>query len=131
VQLADDSDKVPDLQRKSYADFRLNRKEWERLELMHEVLQVSTSCYSAHSAHELTFCVQEPANAQQSFSSSKDPTVWRTIPVLEFMQEAWENMAVLKKFEDVREAIEAGLANIRKWYRKVDDTDAYFICLGT
>jgi hypothetical protein len=112
VQLADDSDKVPDLQGKSYADFHLNRKEWERLELMHEVLQ-------------------EPANAQQSFSSSKDPTVWRTIPVLEFMQEAWENMAVHKKFEDVQEAIEAGLANIRKWYRKVDDTDAYFICLGT
>jgi hypothetical protein len=46
------------------------------------------------------------------------------------MQEAWENMAVHKKFEDVQEAIEAGLANIQKWYRKVDDTDAYFICLG-
>jgi hypothetical protein len=56
--------------------------------------------------------VQEPANAQQSFSSSKDPTVWRTIPVLKFMQEAWENMAAHEKFKDVHGAIEVGLANI-------------------
>jgi hypothetical protein len=40
VQLADDSDKVPDLQNKSYTDFRLYRSDWEKLELMHEVLQV-------------------------------------------------------------------------------------------
>jgi hypothetical protein len=73
---------------------------------------------------------QEPATAQQTFSSSNDPTVWRAIPILEFMQEAWENMANLTKFHEFRMAIEAGLANLRKWYRKVDDTDAYFICLG-
>ena len=67
---------------------------------------------------------------QQTFSSSRDPMVWRTIPVLEFLQEAWENMLRHKKFEEVHIPIEAGLANLRKWYRKVDDTNAYFICLG-
>jgi hypothetical protein len=46
------------------------------------------------------------------------------------MQEAWENMANHEKFKDVAAPIEAGLENLRKWYRKVDDTDAYFICLG-
>jgi hypothetical protein len=40
VQLTDDSDKVPDLQNKSYADFQLYRSDWEKLELMHEILQV-------------------------------------------------------------------------------------------
>jgi hypothetical protein len=74
--------------------------------------------------------MQEPANAQQTFSSSQDPTVWRTIPVLEFMQESWENMAKHNRFQDVTAAIDAGLENIRKWYQKVDDTDAYFICLS-
>jgi hypothetical protein len=73
---------------------------------------------------------QEPANAQQTFSSSRDLTVWCTIPVLEFMQEAWENMAKHEKFDEVSGAIEVGLENLRKWYRKVDDTNAYFICLG-
>jgi hypothetical protein len=74
--------------------------------------------------------VQEPANAQQSFSSSKDPTVWRVIPVLEFLQESWENMANNPKFALISHAIKAGLENLCKWYRKVDDTNVYFICLG-
>jgi len=77
----------------------------------------------------LTF--QEPATAKQTFSSSRDPTVWRTIPVLEFLLQSWENMADLPKFSEVEYAIRKGLGNIDKWYRKVNDTDAYFICLGT
>ena len=46
------------------------------------------------------------------------------------MQESWENMTSHSRFQELHEAIEAGLENIRKWYRKVDDTDAYFICLS-
>ena len=73
---------------------------------------------------------QEPANATQSFSPSSHPTVSRTIPVLEYMQTAWENMANNPKFEVVEDAIQAGLKNLGKWYRKVDETDVYFICHG-
>src|SRR3954454_1567176 len=73
---------------------------------------------------------QEPANATQSFSSSSHPTVSRTIPVLEYMQTVWENMANDPKFQVVEDAIQAGLKNLGKWYQKVDDTDVYFICLG-
>ncbi|KIK36239.1 hypothetical protein CY34DRAFT_94742, partial [Suillus luteus UH-Slu-Lm8-n1] len=40
IQLADDSDEVPKLKGKSYADFRLSVQEWTELDLMHEVLQV-------------------------------------------------------------------------------------------
>lgn len=46
------------------------------------------------------------------------------------MQESWENMARLPKFQEFKLALDAGLENLRKWYRKVDETDAYFICLG-
>ena len=53
------------------------------------------------------------------------------IPVLEFLLQSWENMADLLKFAEVEHAIRKGLENTIKWYRKVDDTDAYFICLGT
>jgi hypothetical protein len=41
VQGADDSDEVPDLQGKSYSDFKLSRRDWEKLKFMHEVLRVS------------------------------------------------------------------------------------------
>ena len=74
---------------------------------------------------------QEPATAKQTFSSAREPTVWRTIPVLEFLLQSWENMADLPKFSEVEHAIRKGLENIDKWYRKVNDTDAFFICLGT
>src|SRR6201996_5567767 len=40
VQGTNDSDKVPDLQGKSYLDFKLTKKDWEKLKLMHEVLRV-------------------------------------------------------------------------------------------
>jgi hypothetical protein len=40
VELADDSDEVPPLKGKQYADFRLDRKDWERMKQMKEVLQV-------------------------------------------------------------------------------------------
>ena len=128
IQLADDSDEVPELREKKYQDFRISRSEWTKLELMHEVLQV---CIPASCSVLNTYeHVQEPANATQSFSSSHTPTVSRTIPVLEFLQTSWENMANNPKFSQVEDAIRAGLENLGKWYQKVDDTDVYFMCLG-
>lgn len=40
TQLADDSDEVPNLKKKEYRHYRLNKDEWTQLELMREVLQV-------------------------------------------------------------------------------------------
>ncbi|KAK7059552.1 hypothetical protein R3P38DRAFT_3522768 [Favolaschia claudopus] len=89
----------------------LLRLDWDQLERIREVLQ-------------------EPANIQQSFSSSRFPTVWRTLPLLEAMAETWRNMADTERFADMRESILAGLDNLEKWYGKTDDTDVYFICLA-
>jgi hypothetical protein len=45
INLADDSPQVPDLQRKSYADFRLTSDEWANLELLRDILKVMlTTC---------------------------------------------------------------------------------------
>ena len=128
--MADDSDEVPPLKRKRYADFCLDRKDWERMKLMKEVLQVHNTFHliSALANH---FSVQEPASATQTFSSSSDPTVWRTIPILEFMIKTWENMVAKGQFEIVHDALTEGLNNLAKWYKKTDDSVAYFICLGT
>jgi hypothetical protein len=43
INLADDSPQVPDLQKKSYADFRLSSDEWANLELLRDILKVLTT----------------------------------------------------------------------------------------
>jgi hypothetical protein len=49
---------------------------------------------------------------QQAFSATLEPTVWRTIPILEFLQEQWGDMAALPKFADLLPSISAGLNNL-------------------
>ncbi|KAG2346979.1 hypothetical protein BDR05DRAFT_945396 [Suillus weaverae] len=74
--------------------------------------------------------LQEPASVMQTFSSLSDPSIWQTIPVLEFLQKSWENMAALPRFSQVRDTILKGLNNVAKWYDKTKATNAYFICLA-
>jgi len=45
VQIVDDSDEVPDLTGKSYSDFKLNKKDWDKIALVHQVLQVHDTLY--------------------------------------------------------------------------------------
>jgi hypothetical protein len=130
TQLADESDEVPALHKKRYSNFHLSKVEWDHLKLVHEVLQVRRDVDFFLKKKTCLVLPQEPATAQQSFSKSQEPTVWRTIPILEFLQQSWENMANSSKFVDVRDAIRTGLENLAKWYYKTDDTDVYFICLG-
>jgi len=40
-------------------------------------------------------------------------------------------MATEIKYDKVCDALTKGLDNITKWYKKTDDSTAYFICLGT
>ena len=40
MQLADDSDEVPDLQKKTYSAFKLTAQEWSSMELIRDVLKV-------------------------------------------------------------------------------------------
>ncbi len=68
--------------------------------------------------------------AQQSFSTSQDPAVWWTIPILEFLQQVWGTMVNALKFYELSDAINSSLENLHKWYHKTNDTDTYFICLS-
>jgi len=52
------------------------------------------------------------------------------IPVMEFLQQMWGTMVKAPKFNELVDAIDAGLENIDKWYHKTKDTSTYFICLG-
>lgn len=45
------------------------------------------------------------------------------------IQDQWEKKLTNPVFRSVRAAIEAGLTNIRKWYRRMDDTDVYILSM--
>ena len=66
---------------------------------------------------------------KQTFSSSKEPSTFHTIPVLEFLKETWKNMANLPKFLEVKDVIQKGLKSLEKYHGKVDDSVTYFLCL--
>ncbi|KZT27265.1 hypothetical protein NEOLEDRAFT_1061268, partial [Neolentinus lepideus HHB14362 ss-1] len=108
IRLANMTDEVPRLKGKYYSDFALSDREWEFLQLVHQVLQ-------------------EPSEAHQNFSSMNKPTLWAAIPILENLQNGWESMAKDSHFSQVKDAINAGLDNLRKWYKKTDASSAYFI----
>jgi endonuclease IV len=111
INLADESPQVPNLQRKTYADFRLTQKEWAMLDLLRQILK-------------------HPALAQQQFSSERVPTVSKVFPIIEFLLSALEAAKKDKAFEDIHDAIVAGVSNLEKWYRKLDACHVYAVCNG-
>jgi hypothetical protein len=42
------------------------------------------------------------------------------------MIKMWENMAAVSRFDIVHDALIKGLDNLTKWYKKTDDSTAYF-----
>jgi hypothetical protein len=134
VDLADNSDKVPKLSNgRQYSDFKFSNAEWTQLELVHEVLQVrvcSIVMLLPRSSMPPTM-EQDVTKAQHSFSSETKATVAKAIPTLEWLQTRWEQMAKHGRYRSLAPAIRAGLANLLKWYRELDASDAYAICHST
>ncbi|KAG2056758.1 hypothetical protein BDR06DRAFT_969779 [Suillus hirtellus] len=104
ILLADKSPKVPMLHNKAYSDFKLDWTDWKKIQL-------------------------EPTTAQQSFSSATHPTASQTIPTLECHADMWQTMANSIEYSPITDAIQKGLKNMGKYYKKTNDSDIYFICL--
>ncbi|KAG1791155.1 ribonuclease H-like domain-containing protein [Suillus plorans] len=105
------SSKVPKLKGKKYADYAITDEEWNMLSLIEEVLK-------------------EPRDAQSMFSSENQPTVGRTIPTLETLQECWVRFASMLKFIKLKTALNKGLKKLKKYYRLVDQNNVSFINLA-
>ena len=73
---------------------------------------------------------QEPASATQTFSATTHPSLSRSIPVLEFLSQSWEDFGDNLDYETLAAPLQAGLDNLGKWYRRTDESDAYFITMG-
>jgi hypothetical protein len=67
---------------------------------------------------------------QQRFSTERQPTLWDAIPAIEELQTSWETKASLSKFVAYREAIEDGIAKLRKYYNRFDDKWTFIMSQG-
>lgn len=109
-------------------DYRLGSPEWRIIELAYDCLTVShliTRCYFA----KLNF--QIVVDIHGELSANKTPIIHKVFPLLEKVQSDWESRSNNPAYELVKPALEAGLQNMSKWYRKTDDTSIYFISHGT
>lgn len=64
-------------------------------------------------------------------SSEEAPTCTRVLPMLELLMSEWEDRLEDEDYKPVHHALKAGITLLEKYYRRADDTDAYFISHGT
>lgn len=74
--------------------------------------------------------MQIPASVHSDLAAEKVPTAQNVYPHLERLQSEWEERLDDPKYKPVHHALEAGLKNMLKWYRAVDDTSIYFVAHG-
>jgi hypothetical protein len=74
--------------------------------------------------------MQDSNDIQQYFSTERLPTLWRTLPVLEELQTAWEAKKDLFEFALYEAAIDDGLSKLRKYYSRMDSKPAFILALG-
>ena len=67
---------------------------------------------------------------QELFSSEQQPTLWRTLPTLEELQTAWEDKRRLERFSLFKDAIDAELAKLQKYYSRIDAKPVFILALG-
>lgn len=107
--LADSEESLPPLRsKKKWSNFKLQPSEWHLIGLARDVLKVA-------------------ADLHADLSAQKSPTLQRVYPLIEKLMSQWEQMAKKPKYAPLKHAIQAGLENMYKWYRKTDDSSAYFI----
>ena len=126
--LADNDRDLPPLRRgKKWADYRLSGLEWQIIELARDCLKVSA--LSSH-IFPAEFSYQIVADTHGELSAHKTSTIHMVFPLIEKVQSDWENHCLNPVYAPVKHALEAGLKNMSKWYRKADDTLIYFISHG-
>ena len=62
--------------------------------------------------------------------SHQEPTCYKVFPLLERLQTQWETLCEDDNYAPVYAALDAGLANMQKWYQKTDNTLIYLITHG-
>ena len=124
--MADSNDGLPPLQKKSWSDFRLTSAEWKLVKMVYDCLEVGFLLSSLYFSH----LMQIVAARHNELSNEELATCTRVLPMLELLMSEWEDLLTKPEYEPVHGALRAGVALLEKYYRRADDTDAYFIAHG-
>ena len=108
----------------------MTNPEWRIIKLAYNCLKVCFSSLASEIQVNIQGCDQILAETHGGLSAHQTPTIHKVFPLLEKVQSSWEALLENHEYQPVNHALEAGLQNMRKWYRKTDDTSIYFISHG-
>ena len=81
---------------------------------------------------QLTCCAPQDADScHQLCSTTRSPTLHQVIPALERLVTKWEKKAQDPKYSLFHDALKAGINKLNKYYKKLDNSDAYILSLCT
>jgi hypothetical protein len=95
-----------------WSAFALTEADWERVADARDILKDSN-------------------DIQELFSSEQQLTLWRALPALEELQTAWEGKRKAPRFLLYRDAVDAGLGKLRKYYSRIDSKPVFILSLST
>jgi hypothetical protein len=108
-------------------DDMLTDRDWDLLLSLGAVLEVSLHPDPYHmSLPQLAF--QVPHRIQQAMSSESMPVLSSAVALYELFMSAWEDLREEKP--ELAPWINVGLYWAKKYYRLMDDTDAYIVTMG-
>lgn len=58
-----------------------------------------------------------------------EPTVWKVLPALEAFILQWREKASNPRYSEIKDAINAGLNTLYKYYNKTDTSPVYIVSL--
>ncbi|KAF8487806.1 hypothetical protein F5888DRAFT_1624190, partial [Russula emetica] len=93
-----------------WSAFALTERDWERVADARDILKDSN-------------------DIQELFLSEKQLTLWRVLPALEELQTTWEDKRKLDRFLLYRDAIDAGLSKLQKYYSRIDTKPVFILAL--
>src|ERR1700678_2716157 len=108
--------------------FKLTDLDWTRVVDARDILGVSIVNFT-YIFHSFIF-IQDSNRIQEYFSSEKQPTLWRALPALEELQTAWETKRDSPRYALYKDALNEGLAKIRKYYTRLDQKPSFVLALG-
>jgi hypothetical protein len=98
--------------------------DWELLDGIYSVLEVSL--IQMHPLF-IQLAVQVPHEVQQVMSGESMPVLSGAVPSFEIFMTRWEKLRA--KFPLLKPWIDVGLQWAEKYYKRMDDTDAYVIAM--
>ncbi|KAG1724900.1 uncharacterized protein EDB91DRAFT_1255039 [Suillus paluster] len=112
INTTDDSDDVPnvDKHQRKYASYHVSETEWDLLAMIRKVLAAA-------------------ANVQEAFLAEYYPTIWRILPLYEDFIAQWQIFSEDPGMAVLRHAIQAGIANLEKYYNKTDNSPAHIVSM--